>query len=31
MPMATSMVDAFEARVHALAGDAGRPEAPHES
>jgi len=28
LPMATSMVDAFEARAHALAGDAGRPRAP---
>lgn len=28
LPMAASMVDAFEARAHALAGDAGRREAP---
>ena len=30
LPMATSMVDSFEARVHALAVGAGRPETPQE-
>ena len=30
MPMAISMVAAFEARAHMLAGDAGRPELSHE-